>query len=394
MAGVHLPGAERLVHRAKWVMRDPETVLENGYVDVAEGCIRDAGRGALPRDSRIRDHGEGVLMPALVNAHTHLELSGLKGRVKAEGGFLPWVTELVRQRDAMDGAALIAATADAVDRFADTGAAVVGEVSTHGRSRAALMRSSLRGIYFQEVLGIPETLPQIAPDGNPLRVSIAGHAPHTTAPEILRRAKAATRQAGAVFSIHLDESEEETRFLTTGTGAWADFLIMRGIDFTTWGIPAQRPVPYADALGLLDPLTLAVHVLGSDRDELAFLARRRVKVCVCPRSNHRLYGRLPDIAGMLEAGLNPCLGTDSLASVDSLSLLDEMAFVARHFPDLPPSLILTLATRNGAAALGMGESCGSLDPGKWGALLFVPLSEKKTDRLLERIVHENPFHSV
>lgn len=389
MAALSFPAkGEARLHRAKWVIPRPGVLLENGYVQVADGRVTDVGSGRMPGGSgALQDHGEGVLMPALVNAHTHLELSALAGRLNTAEGFQAWVLSLIHEREATEAAELRRAARDALAALPEQGCAVVGEISTLGLTAEMVAASPLSGVWFREVVG-----PAADPAGMEIRRgrvqhSLAGHAPHTTPPETLIRVKTVTRRSGARFAIHLAESEEETRFLMHRTGPWAAFLASRGIETGQWGEGADRPIPFVDRLGILDRHTLAVHLLTATREEMALLGARRVAVCVCPRSNWTLHRRLPDISGMLDAGLTPCLGTDSLASAESLSVLDEMAFIARRYPALSPEQVLAMATVNGAAALGLDGEWGTLEPGRHGAVLYLPHAPNQHRTVLEHVIH-------
>jgi cytosine/adenosine deaminase-related metal-dependent hydrolase len=331
-------------------------------------------------------------MPALVNAHTHLELTALEGRVPTEGGFASWVPRLLAVREAAGTDALTKGAADGITRLTDAGCGLVGDIATLDLSWPSLLASELDGILFREILGTDPAGPPDLSDahGGRLARSVAGHGPHTTSPPVLAGLKAAARRGRRPFSIHLDESEAERTFITTGKGPWADFLTQRAIDFTGWGLPAASPVAHADRLGLLDGDTIAVHLLGSDSSDFGLLKRRGVQVCICPRSNRHLHRRLPDLQGMLGAGLSPCLGTDSLASAPTLSLFDEMAFVRERFPDIPPAQILAMATRNGARALSMDRHYGTLSPGKRDRFLYLETGETRSSRILESIIDLRP----
>jgi cytosine/adenosine deaminase-related metal-dependent hydrolase len=379
------------VHRAGWVVAAPDRILRDGYVAVAGGRITGVGAGTdLPTGLPVTDHGPGALLPPLVNAHTHLELSALAGRLPLDRGFREWVRRLIDERGALGNEALARGAAAGIAALAAGGCGVVADVSTLGITWDLLRDSGLAGVWFREFLGRPDGCgkPEL-PDSEPhFTAAAAGHAPHTTDPAWLVRLKAHTRSRRLPFSIHLDESDDEATFLTTGQGAWADFLTGRGIDFSGWPLPAEGPVPYADRLGLLDDGTLAVHLVRARREEWALLRRRGCHVCLCPRSNRNLHGRLPDLPGMLEAGLAPCLGTDSLAGTESLSMFDEMAFCARSYPTVAPETILAMATRNGAAALGLEDAFGSLAPGKSAGLCYLPATAATPSALVERIVHD------
>ncbi|MBU1163820.1 MAG: amidohydrolase family protein, partial [Proteobacteria bacterium] len=196
-----------------------------------------------------------------------------------------------------------------------------------------------------------------------------------------------TRKSNLPFSIHLAESEDEIEFLQTGKGKWAEFLSERRIDFSGWNLPVESPVKYLEDLGVLDENTMAVHLIHAEEKDFEILLRHNVSVCLCLRSNFNLHNMMPDLAGMFKAGIKPCLGTDSLASADSLSIFDEMAFVSKSFPSIPPAEILAMATVNGARALGFEDMFGSLTPGKRAAFVYAPVDVSSKSELLQALVN-------
>lgn len=388
---VHHPRAEQAAFRARWLMVSPDRILENHWLETRNGRV--AGISTTPAGPDKQDLGEGLIMPLLVNAHTHLELSALKKRTNCHKGFEAWVQEVIAKREAAGPAELAAAAVREVRKLAAGGTGAVAEISTLGLTRELLADSGLGGIWFQEVLGsrtdfLSETdvrKPDAGSDAAlpPLGVSLAGHAPHTTSPELLRIAKAATRAQGLPFSIHLAESEAESDFINGENKSWEGFLRSRGIDVAGWPIGNKSPVAYLDELGLLDDQTLAVHLIRTTGQDLDILAARGTRVCLCPRSNQSLHQALPDIQGMLDRGITPALGTDSLASCDSLSLFDEMAFVRAHYPALSPETLLSMAGINGAKALGLFPAMGQLDINNWAGFLYVDLDARTPSEILE-----------
>lgn len=388
-------GAQATVHRAGWVMADPGHIYRNGFVQVAAGRIRAVGGGPPPpRAEETIDHGPGVLAPALVNAHTHLELGALKDRLPCQKGFKPWVAELIRQRAALSEQQIRDGIRRGLAELTAAGCAVIGEISTLGHSRDLLVESPLSGIHFLELLGNgPTELPRHQGTRGGIQEALAAHAPHTTSPRLLKAVKAATREAGLPMSIHLAESHDEMEFITTAGGPWAAFLSERGIDFSDWGLPAASAVAHLDRLGLLDERTLVVHLLHAERQAFERLAERGVPVCICPRSNRTLHGRLPKLTAMLAAHLTVCLGTDSLASVASLNLWEEMQLVATGCPEISPAQILEMATLNGARALGLAPFFGALTPGRLPAMVYLPLAASSPEALLEIMVHGKDWQS-
>lgn len=375
---------KREVHRAGWVIMDSAKAIQNAYLKIENGFIKEVCTGT-PKGIFI-DHGPGVLIPPLVNAHLHLELSALKSRLPFDKGFQHWVRSLLELRQSLGTKALIREAKMAVSVLPASGTLYVGEVSTLGITKQILENSGLNGVFFQEYLGSDHDDKRDIKKNTPLSFSVAGHAPHTSSPKLLKALKIQSRSAGLPFSIHVAESEEESEFIFYKKGAWADFLTERGIDYERWDIGSKTPVAYLYHMGLLDSLTLAVHLLHVTKEDMDILARSQVKVCVCPRSNQNLHGRLPDIENMLKNGIRPALGTDSLASCDSLDIFDEMAFVAKHYSKLDPQTVFSMATLNGAEALGLENITGTLAKGKKADFIYLPVDVKNEKKLFERII--------
>ena len=415
-------GQPSACHRAGWVVVRPDLVLANAFVRVEGGIIREIGRckvselpgsefssteyfGAKPSDAGgepttqaplpisnypLIDHGPGVLLPGLVNAHVHLELTALQGRLDHSQGFEPWVRDLLVQREKLGNKALETGARQGISQLMESGTLFAGEISTLGLTYDPMKESGLGGVWFREMLGgldyIPDCIRKNQKSGSSVYASLAGHAPHTTSPELLWKLKQKTRTAGLPFSLHLAESPAEGLFIRTAKGPWASFLKERGIQISGWPLPARSPVAYARQLNLLDSTTLAVHLLDTDREDLKILAQTETCPVLCPRSNLILHGLLPDLPQMLALGLYPALGTDSLASNDSLSLFDEMAVLADRFPGIHPREILAMATVNGARVLGLEKMCGTLEKGKSGAMIYLPLTADNEQQLLEKII--------
>jgi cytosine/adenosine deaminase-related metal-dependent hydrolase len=307
-------------------------------------------------------------MPATVNGHTHLDLTPLAGKMTKHPGFLSWIKEVICLKDRLTPPDIRKGLCDGVSMSRNGGTVLVGDHRSIPFGNPD--QDGPPVIYqFREYLGSREAVPGWGVIDNGL-FSLAAHAPHTTGPRLIRSLKDTTGSWGRVFSIHVAESEEEAAFIQTGSGPWGALLSDRGVDFSDWGLLAPSPVRYLDALGVLDHRTLAVHLVQAGSEDLDLIARRGTHVCVCPRSNHRLVGKLPDVPAMLKRSIRPALGTDSLASVDSLSVFHEMSFLWKKFPSLRPEDILAMGTINGAEALGMSEHFGTLDKGKAAAILF------------------------
>ena len=376
-----------VTHRARWAMLAPGRWLDKAAVTVAEGKVVQVESGPISKPGTpILDHGPGVIMPGLVNDHTHLSLSALAGKVEPGSGFLTWVRSLIEVRRNLTADAAIAAMEEAVIRLRDTGVALVGECGPHLPVAPVLTAAGLSATIWVEFVGNDQDLPPLPRPLGEVNFAYAGHAPHTASPSLLRRTKEADRRLGRPFALHLAESEEELDFLAAGTGRWADFLGEMGMDFSGWACWGRRPVELAAELGLLDGESLAVHLLRVTAEEIDLFARSGAHLCLCPRSNQNLHGSLPDIPAFLAAGLAPALGTDSLASAETISMFDEMRFVALNYPTLSPATILAMATLNGARALSRPD-LGTISPGQTAKLMYVDLDAATPAEAAERLVN-------
>lgn len=410
------------IHRAGRIIVNPWKIIENGYIAVVDNTIVDVGSYSSKKiadiylsspiitsntqSEKVIDHGDGILMPALINAHTHFELSALKGKIPFDKGFNNWVKELITQRENLGVDILIKEAQKAIKDSVESGTLIAGEISTLGITKDIFKNSDIYGVWFQEYLGeltneiqtssisglnISTSNSSTPNSSSPNRfeekikseeqnkrkfISTAGHAPHTTSTDLLKLLKNKAERTKLPFSIHLAESDDETEFITTKKGSWAEFLKQRGIDFSKWNLPSRSPVQYLNDLGVLDNLTLIVHLINIDIKDIEIIKKTGAKPVICPRSNFNLHKKIPDIPLFLKYGLKPALGTDSLASTETLNMFDEMAFAASKFPQINPSDILAMATINSASALGgyVEKNAGTIEKGKKDYFIYIPLN--------------------
>jgi aminodeoxyfutalosine deaminase len=367
---------------AAWVVSGAGPPIRDGLVAVESGRIAWVGGpvSAGRPSGTVRELGGGVLLPGLVNAHCHLELSHLAAaREQARQGFVAWVEALVERRSREDPADARARTQAALEELTSTGTVAVGDVSNALGHLELLDASGLEAVVFYELLAwdparadavladARRRVAEAARRGVRTPVRLAAHAPHSVSPPLLR----ALGREGGPAAIHLAESAAEQRFLDGGDAEWSAFLARRGLGHVAFAPPRTTPVRYLDGLGALPAGLVAAHCVHVDAEERALLARRGVFVAVCPRSNRNLGVGIPPVPEMLAAGVEVCLGTDSLASAQSLDLLQDAAALRREFPSLAPAAIVRMATAAGARALGLGD-LGAIAPGRRAALAFAP----------------------
>jgi cytosine/adenosine deaminase-related metal-dependent hydrolase len=352
------------------------------------------GPGALPPSGRSRHQdetiGPAVILPGLVNAHTHLELSWMHGQVPPSASMPGWVERLLALRRAPGAADVPGSIARALREVRACGTAAVGDVTNTLEAYGPLLDSELSGCVFRELLGfdvgdagavVASARAEIdarAPAAR-LRPAIVPHAPYSVAPALLRAIASGRRTGDGPLSIHLAESAEELEFLATGGGPWRALLDGLGAWNPRWRPPCCGPVEYIERCGLLDVPLLVVHGVHLTDGELARLARAGATIVTCPRSNHWTGAGVPPIERFYAAGVRVAIGTDSLASSDDLNMFEEMAAVRRAGPGIAASAILESATLAGAAALGVASGLGTIEPGKRAELIAVRIPHPVVD---------------
>jgi cytosine/adenosine deaminase-related metal-dependent hydrolase len=329
----------------------------------------------------VLDHGPATLVPGLINAHCHLELSHLRGAIPSGLGFAEWVRRLVAlpmgvfDQDAAQAAAREMRT---------SGTACVADIATRhpGAAARTFSRDDLDFITFFEEFGFtppagdtpswPADLLRLPHGLFAGHISVAGHALYSTHPDRLRAAKAWATRHGKPFSLHLAEHLGEVALLADGTGDFADLLRKRVLprDFRP---PGRSPVAHADALGLLDEHTLVVHAVHVDAADIRILAERNCGVCLCPRSNAYIgVGRAP-AEKLAASGARICLGTDSPASNTDLDLWNEVRYLLNHWESFSLADALAALTTTPARLLGRGNTLGMLVTGMRSGVALLPV---------------------
>ena len=360
-----------LIHADGVILGDGASLRDGAVVLSSDGEVIDVGESAsvVPRHAGAKvERVRGVVFPGLVNAHTHVEVSALRGSVPGGRGFIAWLDGFVGRRsevDAEEDQTAIERAAEALDAFVTS---AVGDVSNRLIAVHALARRGIGGSVFHEVFGsaleplrsavaaLPHMLDETV--GNwptrDLAYAVAPHALYTTHGSVVRDLVAAARDRGLPTSLHLAEHAPERRALETEDGPLVDWLVARARiprAALTW--PRLGPIAFADSLGALGPHVLSVHVTDARPEEIVLLAERAASVVLCPRSNLHIEVRLPPFLPLRAAGVEAALGTDSLASNASLDVLAEARALQDRFgATVSAREFVQMATWNGARALG------------------------------------------
>ena len=376
-------------YRAAWLLPISQPPIRDAWLRTDRGRIVAFGHsrpGDLTAPDEI-DLGEVAVLPGLVNAHTHLELSWMRGRIPETVDFDGWIRTIIelKNESARHGGEVASAIDVAIREARAFGTAIVGDVTnTLGTSRP-LREHGMAAVVFHELLGFRSedapslmqqatALLQSEPSSDLLRHTLAPHAPYSVSPALFGLIRAALQRDRFIrSSVHLGESAAEIEFLEYGTGSCRAGLERLGKWDPSWVCPRSSPVEYLDRMGFLDDRVVVVHGVQFTAAELTRLAEIGVTVVTCPRGNMRTGAGVPPIEDFFASGVRVAVGTDSLASVPDLNVFSELEEMRRLAPALPARMLLESATINGARALGFEADFGTIDSGKRDALVAVQL---------------------
>jgi cytosine/adenosine deaminase-related metal-dependent hydrolase len=364
---------------ARWVVAADGPAVEHGAMLIGpDGRIAAVGPEAdVPRPAgvAVEHFGDAVLLPGLINTHTHLELTGLEGQPPGSD-FAAWIRRLREVKAArLPEAYLEAARRGLADCLA-AGVTTVADTGDSGAVIQALAETGGSGIAYQEVFGPHPDQRDASLAGlqrrvehlsrfvaERVRIGVSPHAPYTVSGPLYAATAEWARREGLPVAVHLAESPAESALLERGSGAFAEAWRGRGIPLPL--PPGRTPVAWLEEHGVLSDRTLCIHVVQANARDVGRLARTGASVAHCPLSNRAHGHGAAPLGAFLAAGIPVGLGTDSTVSVGRLDLLAE-ARAARALGSLDAARALALCTLEGARALGMDAEIGSLAPGKWG----------------------------
>ncbi|HJO27453.1 MAG TPA: amidohydrolase family protein [Planctomycetota bacterium] len=379
---------------APLILSAPGRWVEGGGVLVSDGCIvrvlatgDEARVAAREHRAELQEFPDTVLTPGLVNAHAHLELSFLVGRLGQGLPFRAWVDELMAARGAGTPEERSRALGTAAQRMLQTGTTLVGDIATWRGAEEVLAGRGPARVCYREVLDggdgkrAPAALEAVASPMPPAPDRFEGlspHAPYSTSRDLLEGAANLARERSLPLAIHWAETEEEERWMSRGRGP------LRGLVRNS---PRCSPLEHLEQAGLLGPKLALIHgnhPRSGDRERVAASGASLVH---CPGS-HLWFRRQPfRIDAWLASGVNLALGTDSLASNADLSMLREMALLRGAHPQLSPECVWGLATVGGARALDLEGQAGVLSPGARADICAWPRSGLSADAWLDSVTN-------
>lgn len=352
-----------------------------------------------PYAKRI-DLKNAIIMPGLINLHTHLELSGLKGCFCEGIDFIDWIKGLIEKKNGLKRADYETGVTNGIKELIGTGTTSVGEITSEDISPYVLNSYGIRGKVFYEVIGVSYFISKYIWfkkraeinrfRGNGLtEAGISPHSCYSLTYDLLKRVGNYSIRHGLSLSSHISETKDESEFIRSGGGKIKELLNGLGFD-TPLPFHSYSPTFYFNELGLLRKDFIAAHAVWVDEKDMDIMKESSISVAHCPRSNLFLKVGKSPVVKLLKTGINVGLGTDSLASNHSLNMWDEMRSTYKLHRDegLSPYEVFKMATINGAKALGLEEKVGSIEIGKKADLIAVKMPDNSGDDIYSSLLDE------
>lgn len=336
-------------------------------------------------------HFQGMLSPGFVNSHCHLELSHMKGVIPQQRGLVDFVLEIIKHRNAPQEKILSAIEAAENEMF-ENGIVAVGDICNTNHTIAQKIKSRLQYYNFIETSGFPPAVAEIRFQqieelykefvSQLQNVSIVPHAPYSVSTSLLN--KIVAHEESTILSMHNQEAVEENELFIDKSGDFLRLYDQLNINTDFFNPPGKTSLQYLIPYFKKSKPTILVHnVHTSEADvikSVSYFDTSSLYYCLCVNANLYINNALPTISHLIQHDCNIVIGTDSLASNNQLSILEEINTIKKHFPALSMSQLLQWATINGAKALGIDDLYGSFEKGKRPGVIVI--NENKVKRLL------------
>jgi len=388
------------IYCARWILPISSPAIAGGAIAVEGQRIRSVGsRAGLSEEfpnATVRDYGESAIIPGLVNTHSHLELTALRGFLESEEtDFFAWLKKLTTVRlERMTADDLYVSAAWGACEAARAGVTCLADASdSASESMNALRDVGLRGIVFQESFGphprlAKENFEKLKTKVARLRekettlvqCGVSPHAPYTVCAPQLEMISQFAVDESLPLMMHAAETRMEVSLIREGSGPFADGLRNRGIE---WKSPGVSPIQYLNNLGVLQTRPLLAHCIHVDEADMETLKQTDTKVAHCPKSNAKLGHGIAPFGRFLDNGINVGLGSDSVASNNTCDLFEEARFALlmarskslgnKELRHLSAPEVFEIASAGGAQALGLEGQAGELREGSQADFAVVSL---------------------
>jgi aminodeoxyfutalosine deaminase len=383
---------------ARYVLPISAELIENGAVVIDGNKIKSVGTLAEVREkfpeTEIEDFGESAILPGFVNAHSHLEITAMRGYLDdVEADFYSWLMKLTKGRaeylteEDVKNAAVFGAL-----EGVRAGVTCFGDIGRMGFAGfEALKQNDLRGIVFQETEFSPDDktagddfeklkdrfLALKKTETDLVKAGISPHAPYTVGRKLFEKITDYALTENIKISVHAAESLQEKDLLESGTGFFADVYKNYGFQ---WSSPNCSPIEYLDNIGVLKAKPLLAHCINVSDSDIALIEKSNSRIAHCPKSNAKFGHGIAPLEKFLDAKIAVGFGSDSVASNNTCDILEEARFatlLARTKSDkkrfLSAKEIIETATFGGARSLGLGGEIGTIEAGKQADICVLSL---------------------
>ena len=362
--------------------------IDNGAIAIAGNVIAGVGRFEEVKACHggdVLDLGEQILLPGLINAHCHLDYTLLRGQIPPQKTFTDWIRAINERKAALSEEDYIASIDAGLAEVQEFGTTTLLNLEAFPELLPRMPRPLLRAWWCAEMIDIRERVPVHKVSENlhdwfgahPEWLGgfgLAPHAPFTASAQLFSAASESSWNYDVPITTHVAESHEEMQMFRDASGPLFDFL--KNIERQMDDCGGNTPLSVLMQRQVLDERWIIAHLNELTEDDFKLLARaKRFHIAHCPCS-HTFFGHTPfELRKLRTLGFNICLGTDSLASNSSLNLFSEMRELLRKEPWISPREVLTMATVNGAHAIGQTDSLGKISPGYRADLIAIPSAE-------------------
>ncbi len=391
-----------MIYSAPHIVTLHKGILDDGGIRVIDNKIVDVGR----RDVLLRKYGNErevhfdrcVLLPGLINAHTHLEHGGLRRVLEPSVSFALWLSHLLRKKEVREFSDLTGAVHLGALECLHTGTTTVFDVTGSGASFQVLPSERMRSLIFLEFYQgsfkteaeqFSNTLTRAEGfnSGSQCEWGVSPHSPYLASPLLFRQCLDYASEQNVPVLTHAVRSSEEWMLFSEGRGPLCDFL--RGRKGLLAEDETGGPVAYMLKNKLWADNMMIVYGQSVKEDDIAILAKSKASVVLCPRSCLKISNSPLPVLRYLENGVNICLGTESLAITESLDLFEEMYCLRTGVPSLTSENVLSLTILGGAKALGFSGVLGQIRPGFLADIIGIDLSHFPGSDIYDEIIFED-----
>ncbi|MEA1877091.1 MAG: amidohydrolase family protein [Bacteroidota bacterium] len=362
---------------AHYIINPGKRPIRNGVLEIADdGTILNLRSGNRIHEEDNLEFYSGVIIPGLVNVHCHLELSHLKNQINQNTGISRFIEQVAEKRSTQTPDNIL--MQNLLFKMHQTGTQALGDIANTNNSLKAKLESPVEVHTFVEIFGLdPDKSELIWTKGNELlqefqqaglSASMTPHAPYSVSLPLWKQFAKQAVNPDYTLSLHNQESKDEHEFIRSHSGALAKRFINMGIAPEHFPGPAKSsPYWYHNLLPDFNKLLL-IHNTFTTKEDIELLINqypeKEIYFGLCPVSNMFIENKLPHKLVENRKGLRLCIGTDSMASNNQLSVWEEIKTLARFFPDISLEELIVMATLNGARALGLEKKIGSFEQGK------------------------------